>query len=135
MSSGNGGGYLDAATDLADEFPAGGSYLSGIPKAARTPQGLRGHGARHLEKMPFAVPIDEGSASASEIIAGAIHDNDRGWPSGAVVPSGKVFVQEHISPPLTTVPYAALPPRALPYSSADAVSNGPTVKASTMEMS
>ncbi len=74
----NGGGLLNAAVDLADHFfPAGNLvvYTQGrnSPRTDfySTSQGL-------LEKGRLVVIIDEGSASASEIFAGAIQDWDRG---------------------------------------------------------
>ena len=95
---GNGGGYLDAATDLADEFLPEGRmivYTEGRTHPRKdhvaTSQGT-------LENMPLAVLIDEGSASASEIIAGAIQDNDRGVIVGRRS-FGKGLVQEHIPLP------------------------------------
>jgi carboxyl-terminal processing protease len=51
-----------------------------------------------LEDIPLAVLIDEGSASASEIIAGAVQDNDRGVIVGRRS-FGKGLVQEHIPLP------------------------------------
>jgi carboxyl-terminal processing protease len=74
----NGGGYMVAATDLADKFFPDKKllvYLSG----RKTPrQDFTSTGAGNLADTRVAVLTDEGSASASEILAGAIQDWDRG---------------------------------------------------------
>ena len=95
---GNGGGFLNAAVELADEFLPEGRmmvYTEGRSSPRRdfvaTAQGS-------FEQMPLAVLIDEGSASASEIIAGAIQDNDRGAIIGRRS-FGKGLVQEHVDLP------------------------------------
>lgn len=74
----NGGGFLQAAINLADEFLPGNSmvvYTEGINNPKKdyraTAQGL-------FEKGRVIILINEGSASASEIVAGAIQDWDRG---------------------------------------------------------
>jgi carboxyl-terminal processing protease len=75
---GNGGGYMIAATDIADKFFTGKKlivYLSG----RKTPrQDYTSSGAGQLANARIAVLTDEESASASEIFAGAIQDWDRG---------------------------------------------------------
>jgi carboxyl-terminal processing protease len=90
---GNGGGLLSAATGIADEFLADGKMIvytkgrmGGEEKTLATPTG-------RLEKLPMAILIDENSASASEILAGAIQDNDRGVIVGRRS-FGKGLVQE-----------------------------------------
>lgn len=76
--TGNGGGYLDAAVKLADEFLSEDHvvvYTEGLNSSKReyftTSKG-------NFEKGKVLVLIDEGSASASEIVTGAIQDWDRG---------------------------------------------------------
>lgn len=95
---GNGGGFLNSAIDLADEFlPAGRAvvYTEGRNSPRRDIHATTGG---RLESIPLAVLIDEGSASASEIIAGAIQDNDRGLIVGRRS-FGKGLVQEHVDLP------------------------------------
>ncbi len=95
---GNGGGFLNAAIDLADEFlPSGRAivYTEGRHSPRQDADATRSGG---YEDTPIAVLIDEGSASASEIVAGAIQDNDRGLLVGRRT-FGKGLVQEHIPLP------------------------------------
>lgn len=75
---GNGGGFMAAATDLADKFFADKRllvYMSGR-KTPRQDFFSKGNGG--LSSARIAVLTDEGSASASEIFTGAIQDWDRG---------------------------------------------------------
>ena len=76
--TGNGGGYLEVAIKLADQFLDAGKvilYTEGINSPKKeylaTKDGI-------FEKGHLVVIIDEGSASASEILSGAIQDWDRG---------------------------------------------------------
>ncbi len=93
---GNGGGFLQAAIDVADQFLTDGKlivYTEGKnrPKeyAYATKNGIS-------ENKALVVLIDEFSASASEIIAGAIQDNDRGTIIGRRS-FGKGLVQEQFN--------------------------------------
>lgn len=91
---GNGGGFLEAAYAIADEFlPAGRNivYTEGRSSPRRD---LMATAEGSFEDIPLAVLIDENSASASEIVAGAIQDNDRG-PIVGRRSFGKGLVQEH----------------------------------------
>lgn len=92
---GNSGGYLNAAVELADEFLPKGSmivYTEGRNRPRRDMIARR-HGM--LEDIPVMVLIDSESASASEIMAGALQDNDRGTIIGRRS-FGKGLVQEQI---------------------------------------
>ena len=74
----NGGGYMVASTDIADKFFSDKRllvYLNGL----KTPrQDYNSNGKGELSNARIAVLTDEGSASASEILAGALQDWDRG---------------------------------------------------------
>jgi carboxyl-terminal processing protease len=74
----NGGGYLDVAVKLADHFLEDDKlivYTNGAKQPKRT---YMASSRGEFEKGRLVVIINEGSASASEIVAGAIQDWDRG---------------------------------------------------------
>jgi carboxyl-terminal processing protease len=92
---GNTGGFMEAAIRMVNEFLPEGKlivYTQGR-KYPRTEEFANGTGS--CQKMPIVVLVDEGSASASEIFAGAIQDNDRGMIIGRRS-FGKGLVQQPI---------------------------------------
>lgn len=95
---GNGGGYLNAAIDLANEFLDAKELI--VYTEGRTAQRSEffAKGTGHLRKGRLAVLVDEYSASASEIVTGAIQDWDRGVVVGRRS-FGKGLVQRPIDLP------------------------------------
>ena len=92
---GNTGGYMGAAVQMVNEFLPKGQlivYTEGR-KAAR--ENYFSNGTGSSQDIPVIVLVDEGSASASEIFAGAIQDNDRGTVIGRRS-FGKGLVQQPI---------------------------------------
>lgn len=75
---GNPGGYMNMAIDLADEFlPAGKKIVSQKGKDRKYNAEAISTGKGDFEAGDLIVLVNEGSASASEILAGALQDNDR----------------------------------------------------------
>lgn len=92
---GNAGGYLRAATDITDEFLSEGKLIVYTEGKNRPRSFAFATNKGQLENNKVVVLIDEGSASASEIVAGAIQDNDRGTIVGRRS-FGKGLVQEQM---------------------------------------
>ena len=92
---GNTGGYLNAAVEIADEFLPKGSLIVYTEGRNRPRNYMKARRKGMLEDIPVVVLIDGESASASEIVAGALQDNDRGTIIGRRS-FGKGLVQEQI---------------------------------------
>ncbi len=74
---GNGGGYLNAAIDMANEFLPANKLIVYTEGRAYPRQDAFSRGNGMLQNGKVVVLIDEGSASASEIVTGALQDWDR----------------------------------------------------------
>jgi carboxyl-terminal processing protease len=90
---GNTGGYLQSAVQIANEFLPKGRLIVYTQGRKSPRMDYRSDGRGSYQQIPLVVLIDEGSASASEILAGAIQDNDRGTIIGRRS-FGKGLVQE-----------------------------------------
>ena len=92
---GNGGGLLEQAVEMAGFFLPRGALVVSTEGRAVPPMSLRNPHDGEAPDGPLAVLIDENSASASEIVGGAVPDWDRGVVVGR--PSfGKGLVQRQI---------------------------------------
>lgn len=90
---GNGGGYMGVAIQMANEFLDKGDmivYTEGMHQPRSTDYA---NGRGKFKNTPLVILTDEGSASASEILAGTIQDNDRGIIIGRRT-FGKGLVQQ-----------------------------------------
>ncbi|MBN2681609.1 MAG: S41 family peptidase [Bacteroidales bacterium] len=95
---GNTGGYMDAATRIADEFLPKGKLIVYTKGQHQPKRSIYATSANLCLNLELAVLIDHNSASASEILAGAIQDNDRGTILG-LRSFGKGLVGEQIDLP------------------------------------
>lgn len=94
----NTGGYLEAAVQMANEFLPKERLIVYTEGRKSQRQEYKTDGRGSYQKMPLVVLINENSASASEIFAGAMQDNDRGTIIGRRS-FGKGLVQQQIGFP------------------------------------
>ena len=93
---GNTGGYLASAVKIANEFLPRNSLIVYTEGRKSPRQEYHSDGRGSYQQIPLVILIDEGSASASEILAGAIQDNDRGTVIGRRS-FGKGLVQQPLT--------------------------------------
>lgn len=92
---GNTGGYMAAAIQMVNEFLPNNKLIVYTEGRKSPREDYTSNGTGSSQTMPLIVLVDEGSASASEIFAGAIQDNDRGTIIGRRS-FGKGLVQQPI---------------------------------------
>lgn len=91
----NTGGYLQSAVQMANEFLPKNKLIVYTEGRKSPRQDFRSDGRGSYKQTPLVVLINEGSASASEIFAGAMQDNDRATVIGRRS-FGKGLVQKQI---------------------------------------
>jgi carboxyl-terminal processing protease len=94
----NSGGYMDQAIRMANEFLERGDMIVYAEGRAYRRMDYQADGSGRFKDVPLVVLIDNFSASASEIFAGAMQDNDRGMVIGRRS-FGKGLVQQQIAFP------------------------------------
>lgn len=92
---GNTGGYMAAAIQMVNEFLPNNKLIVYTEGRKSPRENYTSNGTGSSQTMPLIVLMDEGSASSSEIFAGAIQDNDRGTIIGRRS-FGKGLVQQPI---------------------------------------
>ncbi len=93
---GNSGGYLDQAIMISNELLPAGNLIVYTEDREGHQQREYSNGRGRITDLDIAILIDEGSASSSEILAGAIQDNDRGVIIGRRS-FGKGLVQQQVA--------------------------------------
>jgi carboxyl-terminal processing protease len=88
----NPGGILDQALGMADFFLHNGQEIASVRGRSQPPQTYTTHGSVHVTDVPLVVLVDGFSASASEIVTGALQDHDRALVVGTTT-FGKGLVQ------------------------------------------
>jgi carboxyl-terminal processing protease len=88
----NPGGILDQGLSVADLFLPAGKQIASVRTRQGPPQTFVSHGTEHVPGVPLVVLVDGYSASASEIVAGALQDHDRALVVGTTS-YGKGLVQ------------------------------------------
>ena len=94
----NGGGYLKAAVDIADEFLQRGDLIVYTEGRMTSRSEYRAHGNGKFREGKVVVLVDSYTASAAEIVTGAIQDQDRGIVVGRRT-FGKGLVQRPLDLP------------------------------------
>lgn len=90
---GNGGGYMAVALEMANQFLGKDDMIVYTEGEHNEKSIERANGYGMFQNIPLVVLVDETSASASEILAGTIQDNDRGTVIGRRT-FGKGLVQQ-----------------------------------------
>lgn len=94
----NGGGYLGAANEVASEFLNAGDLVVYTEGRAAPKQTLKANGGGLFQNGKLIILVDEYTASAAEIVSGAVQDHDRGTIIGRRT-FGKGLVQRPIELP------------------------------------
>ena len=140
---GNPGGLLSQATQVADLFlPKGAPIVSIRERDGRREEVKKSQKRPVAEELPLVVLIDGGSASASEIVAGAIQDNDRGlilgtssYGKGSVQTIFDLYETEDSALKLTTALYYTPSGRSIHRKTDSGVGRGRSFQLSIGEMS
>jgi len=93
---GNTGGYLQAAFEIANEFIGDNKMIVYTDNFRKTGEQFKSNNRGEFQKGRLVVLVDEGSASASEIVSGAVQDWDRALVMGRRT-YGKGLVQKPIN--------------------------------------
>ena len=98
---GNPGGLLNEAVDVADHFLRKGQTVVSDRGRSSPERTLIAHNGNHGRNYPIVVLVNRYSASAAEIVSGALQDHDRAWILGETT-FGKGLVQSVINLPQDT---------------------------------